>query len=76
MTEPTKRLSTIAGYTFSSPRWGSDPQEVITELTSSYPNHTADAFYYPHLASLPPIARVTVQLQQLFYGVLLDCLLF
>lgn len=58
----------MIGYTFSSPRWRSDPVEEITKITSQYPNHTADAFYYPQSPSLPPIATITVTLDKVLAG--------
>ena len=56
------------GYTFSSPKWRSDPQEKIHQITNTYPNHTADAFYYPRLKSLPPIAKVSISLVNSYQG--------
>ena len=58
----------LPGFTFSSPRRRSDPQEVITEITNLYPNRSADAFYYPKLAALPPIARVQIKLIRTLRG--------
>ncbi|XP_078409769.1 spondin-2b [Cetorhinus maximus] len=49
---------TDSGFTFSSPNFATIPQETITEITSSSPNHPANSFFYPRLKQLPPIARV------------------
>lgn len=49
------------GYTFTSPRWPSFPQEHIYEITSSYPDHPASAFLYPEYSKLPRIAFVDVE---------------
>ncbi|XP_006629701.1 spondin-2b [Lepisosteus oculatus] len=51
---------TDSGFTFSSPNFETIPQEKVTEITSSFPSHPANSFYYPRLKHLPPIARVTI----------------
>ncbi|KAJ8262476.1 hypothetical protein GJAV_G00166890 [Gymnothorax javanicus] len=51
---------TDSGFTFSSPNFETIPQEKITEITSSFPNHPVNSFYYPRLKHLPPIARLTL----------------
>ncbi|XP_035280908.1 spondin-2b isoform X1 [Anguilla rostrata] len=51
---------TDSGFTFSSPNFETIPQEKVTEITSSFPSHPANSFYYPRLKHLPPIARVTL----------------
>ncbi|MGH0145041.1 UNVERIFIED_CONTAM: hypothetical protein FKN15_023995 [Acipenser sinensis] len=51
---------TDSGFTFSSPNFATIPQDTVTEITSSFPSHPANSFYYPRLKHLPPIARVTV----------------
>lgn len=56
---------TDSGFTFSSPNFATIPQDTVTEITASSPNHPANSFFYPRLKALPPIARVTlVQLRQ------------
>lgn len=40
------------GYTFTAPKFESDPQQIITKITSQHPNHPANGFYYPHLKKL------------------------
>uniref|UniRef100_G3PVQ7 Spondin 2b, extracellular matrix protein n=1 Tax=Gasterosteus aculeatus TaxID=69293 RepID=G3PVQ7_GASAC len=49
---------TDSGFTFSSPNFQTIPQDKITQITSSFPNHPASSFYYPRLKHLPPIAKV------------------
>ncbi|XP_007889703.1 spondin-2-like [Callorhinchus milii] len=49
---------TDSGFTFSSPNFATAPQDTITQITSSFPNHRANSFYYPRLHHLPPMARV------------------
>ncbi|XP_007896175.1 spondin-2b [Callorhinchus milii] len=51
---------TDSGFTFSSPNFATIPQETITQITSSSPNHPANSFFYPRLKHLPPMARVTL----------------
>ncbi|XP_049604030.1 spondin-2b isoform X3 [Syngnathus scovelli] len=51
---------TDSGFTFSSPNFETMPQDKITQITSSFPNHPANSFYYPRLKHLPPIAKVTL----------------
>ncbi|XP_063781020.1 spondin-2 isoform X2 [Pseudophryne corroboree] len=50
---------TDSGFTFSSPNYATIPQDTVTAITSSLPNHPANSFFYPRLKSLPPIAKVT-----------------
>ncbi|MBW04352.1 Spondin-2, partial [Eschrichtius robustus] len=57
---------TDSGFTFSSPKFATVPQDTVTEITASSPSHPANSFYYPRLKSLPPIATVT--LAQLPHG--------
>ncbi|XP_020562049.1 spondin-2 isoform X1 [Oryzias latipes] len=49
---------TDSGFTFSSPNFETIPQDRITQITSSYPSHPANSFFYPRLKHLPPIAKV------------------
>ncbi|XP_041120947.1 spondin-2-like [Polyodon spathula] len=56
-------VGTDSGFTFSSPNYLTVPQENITQITSQNPNHPANSFYYPKLAKLPPLARVTLTRQ-------------
>ncbi|XP_049742512.1 spondin-2 [Loxodonta africana] len=51
---------TDSGFTFSSPNFATIPQDTVTEITSSFPSHPANSFYYPRLKSLPPMARVNL----------------
>ncbi|XP_053179787.1 spondin-2b [Scomber japonicus] len=51
---------TDSGFTFSSPNFETIPQDKITQITSSLPNHPANSFYYPRLKHLPPMAKVTL----------------
>ncbi|MBN3286622.1 SPON2 protein, partial [Polyodon spathula] len=51
---------TDSGFTFSSPNFATIPQDTVTQITSSFPSHPANSFYYPRLKHLPPIARVTI----------------
>ena len=49
---------TDQGYTFTAPNWPSQPQVAIYKITSKYPSHAANSFYYPELARLPRIGRL------------------
>ncbi|XP_068596614.1 spondin-2b [Brachionichthys hirsutus] len=49
---------TDSGFTFSSPNFDTVPQDKITQITSSFPSHPANSFFYPRLKHLPPIAKV------------------
>ncbi|KAM9795609.1 spondin-2b [Neosynchiropus ocellatus] len=51
---------TDSGFTFSSPNFATIPQDKITQITSSFPSHPANSFYYPRLKHLPAIAKVTL----------------
>lgn len=51
---------TDSGFTFSSPKFETIPQDKVTQITSSLPSHPANSFYYPRLKHLPPIAKVTL----------------
>uniref|UniRef100_H3B5Z1 Spondin-2 n=2 Tax=Latimeria chalumnae TaxID=7897 RepID=H3B5Z1_LATCH len=51
---------TDSGFTFSSPNFATIPQDVVTKITSAFPSHPANSFYYPKLKHLPPIAKVTL----------------
>ncbi|CAN2388410.1 induction of bacterial agglutination [Pristimantis euphronides] len=50
---------TDSGFTFSSPNFATIPQGMVTQITSSSPNHPANSFFYPRLKRLPPIGKVT-----------------
>lgn len=49
-------VGTDNGFTFTAPNWASSPQEKIYRITSKFPNHPANSFYYPHLKKLPLLA--------------------
>ncbi|XP_048033009.1 spondin-2b [Megalobrama amblycephala] len=51
---------TDSGFTFSSPNFETIPQDKVTQITSSFPSHPANSFYYPRLKHLPPIAKVSL----------------
>lgn len=84
---------TDSGFTFSSPKFETIPQDKVTQvttsrqtiflntlnqyqrsratllffffscltqITSSFPSHPANSFFYPRLKHLPPIAKVTI----------------
>jgi hypothetical protein len=44
------------GFSFTSPNWPTEPQEMIRHLTSNFPNHPASAFFYPGVHKLPTMA--------------------
>ncbi|KAL1122706.1 hypothetical protein AAG570_003033, partial [Ranatra chinensis] len=44
------------GFTFTAPKWVTDPQGVAYRITSHFPAHPAGSFYYPYINKLPPIA--------------------
>lgn len=46
------------GFTFTAPKWSSNPPMKITQITSQFPNHQANSFFYPSLRKLPRIAYV------------------
>ncbi|KAG7280883.1 hypothetical protein CRUP_035193 [Coryphaenoides rupestris] len=49
---------TDSGFTFSSPNYETIPQDKVMQITSSFPSHPANSFFYPRLKSLPPIAKL------------------
>ncbi|CAH1257651.1 SPON2 [Branchiostoma lanceolatum] len=51
---------TDKGFTFTSPNWATVPQEPVFQISSKFPNHPANSFYYPNLRKLPALARVTL----------------
>uniref|UniRef100_A0A668A497 Spondin 2b, extracellular matrix protein n=1 Tax=Myripristis murdjan TaxID=586833 RepID=A0A668A497_9TELE len=51
---------TDSGFTFSSPNFETIPQDKVTQITSSFPSHPANSFFYPRLKHLPPIAKMTL----------------
>lgn len=52
---------TDSGFTFTAPNWKTEPQEPIFKITSRYPRHPANSFYYPKLEDLPPIAVFKIE---------------
>ncbi|GIX74090.1 spondin-2 [Caerostris extrusa] len=46
------------GYTFTSPKWATDPRSRISPIRSRYPKHPASSFFYPELEKLPRLASV------------------
>ncbi|XP_046648077.1 spondin-1-like isoform X1 [Daphnia pulicaria] len=44
------------GFSFTSPNWPTEPQEMIRHLTTNFPNHPASAFFYPGVHKLPTMA--------------------
>lgn len=55
--EPTDG-GTDNGYTFTSPKWATDPRSRISLIRSRFPDHPANSFFYPELDNLPRIAYV------------------
>uniref|UniRef100_A0AAZ3Q1I1 Spondin 2b, extracellular matrix protein n=1 Tax=Oncorhynchus tshawytscha TaxID=74940 RepID=A0AAZ3Q1I1_ONCTS len=53
-------LRTHSGFTFSSPNFETIPQDKVTQITSSSPNHPANSCYYPRLKNLTPMGKVTL----------------
>ncbi|KAH3787653.1 spondin-2-like [Dreissena polymorpha] len=49
---------TDRGLTFTAPDWPSVPREAIYRLSPMKPAHSASAFYYPNMTSLPSIGKV------------------
>ena len=49
------------GLTFTSPNWATDPRGEVFAITSSFPDHPAASFNYPHLQKLPNIATYSVK---------------
>ena len=49
---------TDRGLTFTSPNWPSKPRQPVYMLSPKAPAHTASAFYYRNMTSLPAIAKV------------------
>ena len=45
------------GLTFTAPNWRTEPRGGVEKITNLSPSHPAASFYYPHLTSLPTIAR-------------------
>ncbi|CAN7940446.1 unnamed protein product, partial [Ixodes hexagonus] len=46
---------TNQGFTFTAPRWASQPAVNISRISSRWPTHPAGSFYYPELERLPRI---------------------
>lgn len=44
------------GFTFTAPNWLSEPFHKIQHITSQFPRHPANSFYYSDLHELPTIA--------------------
>ncbi|XP_059483713.1 spondin-2-like isoform X2 [Neocloeon triangulifer] len=57
---------TDSGFTFTSPNWKSDPPMPISIITSKYPDHPANSFYYPELDHLPVIATLQFNKVQIY----------
>ncbi|KAG8175410.1 hypothetical protein JTE90_012203 [Oedothorax gibbosus] len=55
--EPTDG-GTDNGYTFSSPKWATEPRSPISHIRSRFPDHPANSFFYPEMENLPRIAYV------------------
>jgi len=53
---------TDRGFTFTSPKWASRPQEHMYQITSQYPNHRASSFHYPDIKQLPDIGQFRFEL--------------
>ena len=49
------------GLTFTSPNWATDPRGEVFAITSSFPDHPAASFNYPHMQKLPTIATYSVK---------------
>ena len=48
------------GFTFTSPNWETEPRGEVFSISSSYPDHPAGSFHYPHLTRLPRIAQFSL----------------
>jgi spondin-2 len=48
---------TESGLTFSAPKWASDPQVAIRQITPRWPSHYAGSFFNPDLKKLPSIGK-------------------
>ncbi|XP_054708830.1 spondin-2-like [Uloborus diversus] len=48
---------TDSGYTFTSPKWATEPRSNIVPIRSRTPDHPAGSFFYPELDRLPRIAK-------------------
>ncbi|XP_039437929.1 spondin-2 [Culex pipiens pallens] len=59
---------TSNGLTFTSPKWPTNPPNVIEKITARYPKHFASSFFYPEIKHLPTIARVTFEKLHEYYG--------
>ncbi|CAL1264985.1 unnamed protein product [Larinioides sclopetarius] len=47
------------GYTFTSPKWATDPRSRISPIQSRQPKHPASSFFYPELEKLPRIGYIS-----------------
>ena len=52
---------TDRGFTFTAPNWPENPPKPISKITSQFPDHPANGFYYPDLDKLPTIARIYIK---------------
>ncbi|XP_055626120.1 spondin-2 [Toxorhynchites rutilus septentrionalis] len=59
---------TSNGLTFTSPKWPTNPPNVIERITARYPKHFASSFFYPEIKHLPSIAQVTFTKLQEYHG--------
>lgn len=53
---------TDRGFTFTSPKWASRPQENMYQITNHFPNHRASSFHYPDIQRLPDIGHFRFEL--------------
>ncbi|PIK56177.1 putative spondin-2-like [Apostichopus japonicus] len=51
---------TDQGFMFTSPDYDESSFKPVHQITSTYPNHPANSFYYPQLDQLPRIAHATI----------------
>ena len=56
------------GLTFTAPNWRTEPRGRVERITHLSPSHPAASFYYPHLDSLPTLARYVFTKVQEFGG--------
>jgi spondin-2 len=46
-----------SGLTFSAPKWPTEPQVAIRQITPRWPNHYAGSFFNPDVKKLPAIGK-------------------
>lgn len=51
---------TDQGFMFTSPDYDESSFKPVHQITSTYPSHPANSFYYPQLDQLPRIAHATI----------------